>query len=114
MPPLLLYRQRSLGMLSIKVYTEVYLMLEQFQVMLVGSSRGGSEGMLLLSKQLGGLGRLQLLPQHPPHCTLLLQTLLQTQHPCNATQPFITLQVALTVHKTEAKPVQAGARSWEC
>lgn len=72
---------------TVHVFTQgtmtAYLMLEQFQVMLESSSRGSSKRMLLLSNQLASFGSLQLLPQHPPYCTLLLHIMLQTQHPCS-------------------------------
>lgn len=61
-------------------------MLEQFQVVLEGSSSGSSKRVLLLSNQSAGLGSLQLLSQHSPYCALLLHIVLQTQHPCSAAQ----------------------------
>lgn len=60
-----------------------HLMFEQFQVVVVGSSKGSSVGMLLLSLQLASLCSLQILPQHSPHRTMLLQAVLQTQHSCS-------------------------------
>ena len=74
-------------------------MFEQFQVVVVGSSKGSSTAMLLLSLQPASLSTLQLLPQHPPHCTVLLHAVLQTQYSCNQTTNYLmtTLNFVVTV-----------------
>ena len=54
----------------------LHLVFEQFKVMLIASSKGSGAAMLLLSQELGSPGLLQLLLQHPPHCTVLPQALL--------------------------------------
>lgn len=57
-------------------------MFEQFQVVVVGGSKGCSTAVLLLSVHLTSLCSLQLLPQHPPHCAVLLHAVLQAQYSC--------------------------------
>ena len=98
-----------------------HLMFEQFQVMLVASSKGNSAAMLLLSQKLGSPGLIQLLPQHPPHCTILPQALLQAQHSCNMTQAQAGLltdfrQVMVPVPSSYAIAVVGGGfqEAWGC
>ena len=66
-------------------------MFEQFQVVVVGCSKGCSTAVLLLSEHPASLCSLQLLPQHPPHCAVLLHAVLQAQYSCNMmTTMFLT------------------------